>query len=81
MLAVLVAVAPLVAGCETLERLNPFGERETPLPGERREVFPGGVPGVARGIPETHTGQPPPPVATTPPPAPQPARTARPPRS
>lgn len=34
------------AGCETLEALNPFAEREKPLPGARSPVFPEGVPGV-----------------------------------
>ncbi|TCK31590.1 hypothetical protein EV667_1701 [Ancylobacter aquaticus] len=34
------------AGCETLESLNPFNEREKPLPGARAPVFPEGVPGV-----------------------------------
>lgn len=27
-----------VAGCESLSKLNPFEEKETPLPGERRPV-------------------------------------------
>ncbi|WP_428029604.1 hypothetical protein [Ancylobacter sp.] len=34
------------AGCETLDSLNPFNEREKPLPGARQPVFPEGVPGV-----------------------------------
>ncbi|GLK72775.1 hypothetical protein [Ancylobacter dichloromethanicus] len=34
------------AGCETLDSLNPFNEREKPLPGPRTPVFPEGVPGV-----------------------------------
>ncbi len=34
------------AGCETLDTLNPFNEREKPLPGARQPVFPEGVPGV-----------------------------------
>ncbi len=34
------------AGCETLDSLNPFAEREKPLPGPRQPVFPEGVPGV-----------------------------------
>ncbi len=34
------------AGCETLESLNPFNEREKPLPGARQPVFPEGVPGI-----------------------------------
>lgn len=34
------------AGCETLDSLNPFNEREKKLPGERTPLFPDGVPGV-----------------------------------
>ena len=30
---------------------NPFGGSKKPLPGERKEVFPGGVPGVQQGVP------------------------------
>jgi len=38
---------PLIAtGCETLEKFNPFEEKEKKLPGDRHAVFPEGVPGV-----------------------------------
>jgi hypothetical protein len=40
-----------VASCETFEKLNPFAEQQTPLPGSRRAVFPEGVPGVEFGAP------------------------------
>src|SRR5215467_468806 len=30
---------------------NPFGTAKKPLPGERRAVFPEGVPGVQQGVP------------------------------
>lgn len=40
-----------VAGCETMEKLNPFVEKQTPLPGERKPLFPEGVPGVEFGAP------------------------------
>jgi hypothetical protein len=40
-----------VAGCETMEKLNPFAEKQTPLPGERKPLFPEGVPGVEFGAP------------------------------
>jgi hypothetical protein len=40
-----------VAGCETFEKLNPFAEQQTPLPGARKPVFPEGVPGVEFGAP------------------------------
>lgn len=35
-----------LAGCETLEKINPFGDNKKPLPGDRQPVFPQGVPGV-----------------------------------
>jgi hypothetical protein len=38
-----------VAGCETLDKLNPFEEKQTPLPGARKPLFPEGVPGVEFG--------------------------------
>lgn len=40
-----------LAACETLENLNPFEDRKTPLSGERRALFPDGVPGVERNAP------------------------------
>ena len=53
-MATLVALAPVLAGCEDfdLDKLDVFGlNKKKPLPGERRDVFPGGVPGVTQGIP------------------------------
>jgi hypothetical protein len=65
LLALLPLVAPL-SGCGTfwdgahstsdrlsdiLHDFNPFGTGKKPLPGERRPVFPEGVPGVHQGIP------------------------------
>jgi hypothetical protein len=45
-----------------------FGTKK-PLPGERKELFPGGVPGVARGVPsELVKGNQPPPGAEDAPP-------------
>jgi hypothetical protein len=40
-----------LAGCETMDKYNPFAEKETPLPGDRRPLFPEGVPGVDFGAP------------------------------
>jgi hypothetical protein len=50
-----------LSGCETSDMIdkmqatvqdwNPFGVTKTPLKGERRELFPQGVPGVQQGIP------------------------------
>jgi len=36
---------------DTMNDFNPFGGGKKKLPGERREVFPGGVPGVQQGVP------------------------------
>ncbi len=46
LLVPVLGLALAAAGCETLESLNPFAEREKPLPGARSPVFPEGVPGV-----------------------------------
>lgn len=54
LMATLVALAPVLAGCEDfdMDKLDVFGlNKKKPLPGERRDVFPGGVPGVTQGIP------------------------------
>jgi len=54
LLAVLLAAAPVLAGCEDfdMDNLDVFGlNKKKPLPGERRDVFPGGVPGVTQGVP------------------------------
>jgi hypothetical protein len=54
---VLLALAPVLAGCESFEdfdmdKLDFLGlNKKKPLPGERRDLFPGGVPGVTQGIP------------------------------
>jgi len=52
--ALLVAVVPALAGCENFDpdNLDVFHLNEKKkLPGERHEVFPGGVPGVVQGVP------------------------------
>jgi hypothetical protein len=51
LLAALIAL-PLglaLAACGSMD--NPFGEKETPLPGARKPLFPEGVPGVEFGAP------------------------------
>jgi hypothetical protein len=40
-----------LAACETLEGLNPFDEKKTPIAGDRRALFPNGVPGVQLSAP------------------------------
>jgi len=44
-------LAAALAGCETLEKLNPFEEKKTPLAGDRKSVFSSGVPGVEYNAP------------------------------
>ncbi len=55
LLRVALLLAPLslgLAACETLENLNPFDDsKKTPLTGDRRALFPDGVPGVERNAP------------------------------
>jgi hypothetical protein len=72
--AAMVALSFALVGCETsdmvdkLSDLIPFGDNKKPLPGERKEVFPQGVPGVPQGMPpEMVKGNQPPPEATPPP--------------
>jgi hypothetical protein len=55
-LRVAIFLVPLslgLAACETLEDLNPFDEKKTPVSGERRALFPQGVPGVQYNQPPT----------------------------
>ena len=54
LLAGLVAIAPVLAGCEDfdIDKFDVFGLNEKKkLPGDRKELFPEGVPGVTQGIP------------------------------
>ena len=54
MLAVLVAIAPVLAGCEDfdMDKFDFLGlNNKKPLPGKRDDLFPTGVPGVTQGIP------------------------------
>jgi len=64
LVAGLVALAPVLSACESLDldKLDVFGISEKKkLPGERRAVFPEGVPGVTQGIPQEYIrGQQPP---------------------
>lgn len=50
--AVLMSMGVAVSGCDTLDSLNlDFFDSKKKLPGERKPVFPEGVPGVTQGIP------------------------------
>ena len=44
-----------LSACETLENMNPFDDstKKVPLSGDRRSVFPQGVPGVQNNAPPT----------------------------
>jgi outer membrane biosynthesis protein TonB len=71
LLTVLATFAPALTACSDfdLDKLDVFGLNEKKkLPGERKEVFPGGVPGVTQGIPPEFVkgNQPPPEAAQTP---------------
>jgi len=49
--SVVLALALGLSACESMDKMNPFREKETPLPGERKQLFPEGVPGVQFGAP------------------------------
>jgi hypothetical protein len=56
---------------------NPFGTAKKPLPGERRAVFPEGVPGVQQGVPPELMRGNPQAVDAQPQPAPEPPPAAK----
>jgi hypothetical protein len=64
----LVALTPVLSACENfdMDKLDVFGLNEKKkLPGDRKAVFPEGVPGVSQGIPPEYIkgNQPPPDTA------------------
>src|SRR6478735_4498559 len=68
MLAALALAIPALAGCTNFDpdNLDVFHLNEKKkLPGERKDLFPGGVPGVTQGIPPEYLkgNQPPPETA------------------
>lgn len=69
-----------LAGCESFDPSNLFPDTKKPLPGERRLVFPDGVPGVTQGVPpELMRGAPQQDaLAATPPPQPEPEEKPKP---
>ena len=67
LIASLLASGIMLGGCSTFDPTEWFSTKK-PLPGERKDMFPGGVPGVPQGVPpELVEGyrepEPPPPVA------------------
>ena len=50
LIASLLASGIVLGGCSTFDPTEWFSTKK-PLPGERKEMFPGGVPGVAQGVP------------------------------
>jgi len=68
MIVTIIAVAPALVGCADFDpdKLDIFGLSEKKkLPGERKPLFPEGVPGVSQGIPPEYIkgNQPPPETA------------------
>ena len=61
MIASLLAAGLTLSGCESFDPESWFNPKK-PLPGDRRPMFPGGVPGVPQGVPhELVKGYQPPP--------------------
>jgi hypothetical protein len=77
----LVALTPALAGCTNfdMDKLDIFGLNEKKkLPGDRKPLFPEGVPGVSQGVPPEYIkgNQPPPDTAQAPSAEPDKAATA-----
>ncbi|MBX9843292.1 MAG: hypothetical protein K2Z80_15935 [Xanthobacteraceae bacterium] len=83
LVASLLAAGLTLSGCESFDPESWFSTKK-PLPGDRRPMFPGGVPGVPQGVPQDLVkGYQPPPdnppeVVTAEPPKPKPAPKPRP---
>ena len=79
LVASLLAAGLTLSGCESFDPESWFSTKK-PLPGDRRPMFPGGVPGVPQGVPQDLVkGYQPPPdnppeVVTAEPPKPSPRR-------
>jgi hypothetical protein len=50
LIASLLASGLVLSGCESFDPTEWFNTKK-PLPGDRKEMFPGGVPGVPQGVP------------------------------
>jgi hypothetical protein len=64
------AASLALGGCENFDPESWFSTKK-PLPGERKSVFPGGVPGVPQGVPPELVKGYQPPVEPEPPPPPR----------
>ena len=79
LIASLLASGLMLGGCSSFDPTEWFNTKK-PLPGERKEMFPGGVPGVPQGVPpelvegyrEPEPTPPPPAAAEKPKPKPKP---------
>jgi hypothetical protein len=65
LIASLLASGIMLGGCSSFDPTEWFSTKK-PLPGERKAMFPGGVPGVTQGVPPElvegyHEPEPPPP--------------------
>ena len=83
-IASLLTLGMMLSGCETFDPSDWFNQKK-PLPGERKPVFPGGVPGVPQGVPpeliegnRQQSEEPKPQVAETPAEKPKPAAAPKP---
>ncbi len=50
LIAVVAATGPVLSACDSLDTFDIFDTKKK-LPGERKPVFPEGIPGVASGVP------------------------------
>ena len=76
LIASLVASGIMLGGCSTFDPTEWFNTKK-PLPGERKAMFPDGVPGVAQGVPPElvegyRESEPPPPQVAEEKPKPKP---------
>src|ERR1700733_754009 len=49
--ALVIVVGPLISACDSLENLTNMFDTKKPLAGDRKPVFPEGVPGATKGVP------------------------------
>jgi hypothetical protein len=90
---IVLACGLALAGCDSFDPIDKFqdwdimGSGKTPLKGDRREVFPSGVPGVPQGVPpdmvkgyQAPPEAPPPVIAAKPAPKPKQKKAAAPPK-